>query len=53
MQAWFNFYGVIGATTATLMGLLFVALSMNAVAAGAHKDRAASQSRHLKITSPC
>src|SRR5271168_5478418 len=33
MQAWFNFYGVIGATAATLMGLLFVALSMNAVAA--------------------
>jgi hypothetical protein len=33
MQAWFNFYAVIGACAATLMGLLFVALSMNAVAA--------------------
>lgn len=33
MQAWFNFYAVIGAVAATLMGLLFVATSMNAVAA--------------------
>ena len=31
MQAWFNFYAVIGAAAATLMGLLFVAVSMNAV----------------------
>ena|SRR5580698_6154896 len=30
MQAWFNFYAVIGAVAATLTGLLFVALSMNA-----------------------
>ena len=33
MQAWFNFYGVIGTSAATLMGLLFVATSMNAVVA--------------------
>jgi hypothetical protein len=33
MQAWFNFYAVIGAAAATLTGLLFVALSMNAVVA--------------------
>jgi hypothetical protein len=32
MQAWFNFYAVIGAVAATLMGLLFVAMSMNAFA---------------------
>lgn len=32
MQAWSNFYTVIGATAATLTGLLFVAVSMNAVA---------------------
>src|SRR3984957_16951181 len=32
MQAWFNFYAVIGAVAATLTGLLFVALSMNAAA---------------------
>jgi hypothetical protein len=31
MQAWFNFYAVIGAAAATLTGLLFVAVSMNAV----------------------
>jgi hypothetical protein len=31
MQAWFNFYAVIGASAATLTGLLFVAVSMNAV----------------------
>jgi hypothetical protein len=33
MQAWFDFYAVIGAAAATLTGLLFVALSMNAAAA--------------------
>ncbi len=33
MQAWFTFYAVIGAAAATLTGLLFVALSMNASAA--------------------
>jgi hypothetical protein len=33
MQAWVNFYAVIGAAAATLMGLLFVAMSMNAVVA--------------------
>ncbi|MDR3511142.1 MAG: hypothetical protein P4L73_05890 [Caulobacteraceae bacterium] len=33
MQTWFNFYAVIGAVAATLTGLLFVALSMNAAAA--------------------
>jgi hypothetical protein len=33
MQAWSSFYAVIGAMAATLMGLLFVAMSMNAVAA--------------------
>src|SRR5580698_1679078 len=33
MQAWFNFYAVIGAAAATLTGLLFVAMSMNAAEA--------------------
>jgi uncharacterized membrane protein len=33
MQAWFDFYAVIGAAAATLTGLLFVAMSMNAAAA--------------------
>jgi len=33
MQAWFDFYAVIGAAAATLTGLLFVAMSMNAPAA--------------------
>jgi hypothetical protein len=33
MQAWFDFYAVIGAAAATLTGLLFVALSMNAAVA--------------------
>jgi hypothetical protein len=42
MQAWFDFYAVIGAAAATLTGLLFVALSMNATAAlnkGPHGSR--------------
>jgi len=30
MQPWFEFYAVIGAAAAALMGLLFVAVSMNA-----------------------
>ena len=33
MQPWFTFYAVIGAAAATLTGLLFVAMSMNAAAA--------------------
>lgn len=33
MQGWFDFYAVIGAAAATLTGLLFVAMSMNTVAA--------------------
>ena len=33
MQAWFSFYALIGGAAATLMGLLFVATSLNAVAA--------------------
>jgi hypothetical protein len=33
MQSWFEFYAVLGASAATLMGLLFVATSMNAAAA--------------------
>jgi hypothetical protein len=33
MQAWFNFYAVVGTAAAALMGLLFVAMSMNAVLA--------------------
>jgi len=32
MQPWFGFYAVIGAAAATLLGLLFVAVSMNAAA---------------------
>src|ERR1700722_17831391 len=42
MQAWFNFYAVIGAVAATLTGLLFVAMSMNAAVAlsrGPHGSR--------------
>jgi len=42
MQAWFDFYAVIGAAAATLTGLLFVAMSMNATAAlgaGPHGSR--------------
>jgi len=33
MSSWFTFYAVIGAAAATLMGLLFVAMSMNAAVA--------------------
>lgn len=33
MASWFEFYAVIGASAATLTGLLFVAVSMNAAAA--------------------
>ena len=33
MQAWFDFYAVIGAASATLTGLLFVAVSLNAAVA--------------------
>jgi hypothetical protein len=33
MQTWFNFYAVIGSAAATLTGLLFVALSLNATLA--------------------
>ncbi len=42
MQAWFEFYAVIGAATATLTGLLFVAMSINAPASlskGPHGSR--------------
>src|SRR5271156_181174 len=42
MQTWFEFYAVIGAAAATLTGLLFVAMSMNAAAAlstGPHGSR--------------
>ena len=42
MQTWFDFYAVIGAAAATLTGLLFVALSMNAAVAlskGPHGSR--------------
>jgi hypothetical protein len=33
MQSWFNFYGVTATAAAALIGLLFVAISMNAVVA--------------------
>ena len=39
LQPWVQFYSVIGAVAATLMGLLFVAASMNAVAALAKGPR--------------
>lgn len=42
MQAWFNFFAVIGAAAATLTGLLFVAVSMNVAAVlskGPHGSR--------------
>jgi hypothetical protein len=44
MQAWFDFYAVIGAAAATLTGLLFVAMSMNAKAA---LDKGPGGSRRL------
>ena len=42
MQAWFDFFAVIGAAAATLTGLLFVAISMNVAATlnrGPHGSR--------------
>jgi hypothetical protein len=44
MQAWFDFFAVIGAAAATLTGLLFVAISMNVAAA---LGRGPSGSRRL------
>ncbi len=47
MQDWFGFYAVIGGAAATLMGLLFVAVSINAAAilnrAHGHPRRLAEQ----------
>ena len=47
MQAWFGFYAVVGGAAATLMGLLFVAVSINAAAilheAHGHPRRLAEQ----------
>jgi len=47
MQDWFGFYAVIGGAAATLMGLLFVAVSMNRAAilteAHGHSRRLAEQ----------
>ena len=42
MQAWSTFYATIGAASATLLGLLFVAVSVNAVAALGAGDRLTS-----------
>jgi hypothetical protein len=39
MQAWSTFYATIGAASATLLGLLFVAVSINAKAALGSGDR--------------
>ena len=39
MQAWSTFYATIGAASATLLGLLFVAVSVNAAAALGSGDR--------------
>src|SRR5471030_1892304 len=39
MQAWSTFYATIGAASATLLGLLFVAVSVNAKAALGSGDR--------------
>jgi len=39
MQAWAPYYGTIGAAAATLLGLLFVAVSVNASAALGSGDR--------------
>ncbi len=39
MQAWTSYYATIGAAAATLMGLLFVAVSVNAAAALGSGDR--------------
>jgi hypothetical protein len=47
MQVWFGFYAVAGGAAATLMGLLFVAVSINAAAilneARGHLQRLAEQ----------
>jgi hypothetical protein len=47
MQEWFGFYAVAGGAAATLMGLLFVAVSMNAAVilneTHAHQRRLAEQ----------
>ena len=45
MQGWFGFYSVIGAFAATLLGLLFVAVSINAAAilGDIHERRLAEQ----------
>ena len=47
MQVWFGFYAVVGGAAATLMGLLFVAVSINAAAilneAHGHQRRLAEQ----------
>jgi hypothetical protein len=47
MQAWFGFYAVVGGAAATFMGLLFVAVSINAAAilheAHGHPRRLAEQ----------
>jgi hypothetical protein len=42
MQAWSTFYATIGAASATLLGLLFVAVSVNAKAALGSGDRLTS-----------
>ena len=42
MQAWSTFYATIGAASATLLGLLFVAVSVNASAALGAGDRLTS-----------
>jgi len=42
MQAWSTFYATIGAAAATLLGLLFVAVSVNASAALGSGDRLTS-----------
>jgi hypothetical protein len=42
MQAWSTFYATIGAASATLLGLLFVAVSVNAKAALGSDDRLTS-----------
>jgi len=47
MQVWFGFYAVVGGATATLMGLLFVAVSINAAAVLSVQNDEYGHSRRL------
>jgi len=54
MQIWFGFYAMVGAAAATLMGLLFVAVSLNSAAIlneeQGHSQRLAEQAFQNYVT---